>query len=329
MTARPRVSVIMPTFQSQLRIGQTLTRLARQTLSDFETIVVNDGSTDETSATVRRLMQADSRIRLVEQANQGVAAARNRGIEAARGSVLAFLDDDDLWLPRKLELQLARLEAMPRAAVVTCFSALVDVEGRLLGWRFGGETEGDVYRQMLEWDMVSGGSVALVARRPLEEAGGFDVALSVRADWDLWIRLSRRHPFTCVPRTLVGYTRRCGSMSHSYERMLEQGRAVLAKACREDPSIRAGEHRALLARDVFAAACLSLADRQPSLSWRYLSHALRKAPGMILKRPRRCGVIVMLALATVLPGGVYRRALAAISRGAFRLAPGVAFDSLS
>ena len=148
------MSVIIPAFQSQARIGRTLSRLDRQTFSDFEIIVVNDGSTDETSATVRRLMDADPRIRVIEQTNQGIAAARNRGIEAARGAVLAFLDDDDLWLPRKLELQLARLDAVPQAAVVSCFSALVDTEGRLLGWRFGGQTEGDVYREMLEWDMI-------------------------------------------------------------------------------------------------------------------------------------------------------------------------------
>ena len=323
-----RVSVIIPAFQSQARIGRTLSLLDRQTFSDFEIIVVNDGSTDETSATVRRLMNADPRIRVIEQANHGIAAARNRGIEAAHGAVLAFLDDDDLWLPRKLELQLARLDAVPQAAVVSCFSALVDTEGRLLGWRFGGQTEGDVYREMLEWDMISGGSVALVARRPLEEAGGFDTSLPDRADWDLWIRLARRHPFTCVPRTLVGYTRRAGSVSQNHERMLEHGRAVLARARREDPSIGDGEHRALLARDLFGAACLSLVDDRPSLAWRYLARSLRNGPRMILSRPRRWGVIVMLMLSTVLPHRLYRQAVAAMSRGAFRLEPGAAFDSL-
>jgi glycosyltransferase involved in cell wall biosynthesis len=323
-----RVSVIIPAFQSQARIGRTLSRLDRQTFSDFEIIVVNDGSTDETSATVRRLMDTDPRIRVIEQANEGIAAARNRGIEAARGAVLAFLDDDDLWLPRKLELQLARLDAVPHAAVVSCFSALVDTEGRLLGWRFGGQTEGDVYREMLEWDMISGGSVALVARRPLEEAGGFDTSLPDRADWDLWIRLARRHPFTCVPRTLVGYTRRAGSVSQNHERMLEHGRAVLARARREDPTIRDGEHRALLARDLFGAACLSLADDRRWLAWRYLARSLRSGPRMVLSRPRRWGVIVMLMLSTVLPHRVYRHAVAAMSRGAFRLEPGAAFDSL-
>ncbi len=327
---RPRVSVVIPAFQSADRIGRTLVWLQRQTLTDFEVIVVNDGSTDDTSAVVRRIMAGDSRVRLVEQPNGGIAAARNRGVDAATSEVLAFLDDDDLWLPQKLELQLARLDARPRAAVVSCYSALVDESGHLLGWRLGGNPEGDVYREMLEWDMISGGSVALVARAPLEEVGGFDVALPDRADWDLWIRLARRHPFTCVPRTLVGYTRRAGSVSQSYERMLEHGRAVLAKARRDDPLIGDGEHDALLARDLFGAACICLADERHAMAWHYLGRALRSGPAMILRRPRRWGVMAMLTLASTLPTPVYRQAaLGAMSRAVFRIRPGALFDSLA
>ena len=330
MIRGPRVSVIVPAFQSGARIGPTLARLRRQTFTDFEVIVVNDGSTDDTSAIVARLIDADARIRLFEQGNSGIAAARNRGIDAARGDVVAFLDDDDLWHPRKLELQIARLDAVPGAAVVSCYSALVDSAGRLLGWRLGGKREGNVYREMLEWDMVSGGSVALVSRRSLEEAGGFDVSLPDRADWDLWIRLARRHCFSCVPQTLVGYTRRAGSVSRSYERMVEQGQAVLAKARREDPTITADDYRAFLARDLFGAACLCLADDECTEAWHYLSRALHSEPGIILMRPRRLGVMLMLTLSSALPERMYRRmAVAAMSRAAFRLEAGAPFDSLA
>ena len=329
MSLPPRVSVVVPAFQSAARIGRTLARLRAQTVPDFEVLVVNDGSTDDTSAVVRHAMTGDSRIRFIEQSNRGIAAARNRGVEDARSDVLAFLDDDDLWHPRKLELQLARLARMPEAAVVSCFSALVDVDGRLLGWRLGGTPEGHVYREMLEWDMVSGGSVALVARRAFEEAGGFDVALPDRADWDLWIRLARRYAFTSVPRTLVGYTRRTGSVSQRYDRMLECGRAVLAKARRADPAIGDDDHVAFLARDVFGAACFCLADEHHDTAWRYLAHAVRSSPWMILGRPRRWGVIAMAGLARALPARIYRQAaLAPMSRAAFKLRLGATFDSL-
>jgi glycosyltransferase involved in cell wall biosynthesis len=323
------VSVVIPAFQSAARIGRTLSLLQRQTFADFEVIVVNDGSTDGTSDVVRQAIAADARIRLIEQPNRGIAAARNRGVEAATGEVLAFLDDDDLWHPRKLELQVARLAAKPDAAVVSCYSALVDAAGRLLGWRVGGTPEGDVYREMLEWDMVSGGSVALVARRPLEDAGGFDAALPDREDWDLWIRLARRHPFTCVPQTLVGYTRRAGSASQSYDQMLEHGRAVLAKARRDDPRIAPEEHEAYIARDLFGAACLCLADEQLASAWAYVGRALQTGPRMVLGRPRRWGVLAMLSVATVLPATLYRRAaLAPMGRVLFRLKAGASFGSL-
>jgi len=329
MSILPRVTVIVPAFQSEARISSTLHRLERQTFGDFEVIVVNDGSTDRTSAAVRRAMEADPRIRLIEQTrNCGIATARNVGIEVARGELLAFLDDDDLWLSRKLELQVMRFDAARDAAVVSCYSALVDPAGRLLGWRFGGETEGDVYDEMLEWDMISGGSVALVARSALEEVGGFDASLPERADWDLWVRLARRHPFACVPRVLVGYTRRPGSASQSYERMLAQGRSVLAKAQRETPSIRDRRHRALLSRDIFAITFFCLADGQARLAWRYLARSLWTSPGIILRKPRRVGVIFMLVLATVLPAPAYRRVFSVMSRAAFGLRPGMAFDAL-
>ena len=330
MTHRPRVSVVIPAFQSEARIGRTLAGLRRQTFADFEVVVVNDGSTDRTSEIVRLATAADGRIRLVEQDNAGIAAARNCGIEHARGDVLAFLDDDDLWHPEKLSLQVARLDASPGAAVVSCLSALVDADGRLLGWRIGGTPEGDVYREMLEWDMVSGGSVALVARAPLEEAGGFDASLPDRADWDLWIRLARRHAFTCVPRTLVGYTRRAGSVSQSYDRMIEHGRRVLAKARRDDAGISDADYRAFLARDLFGAACLCLADERRDMAWRYVSRALGSGPGIILSRPRRWGVILMLGLASTLPVRLYRQTvLAAMSRAVFGIQAGALFESLA
>jgi len=327
---RPRVSVVIPAFQSQARIGRTLARLREQTFSDFEVIVVNDGSTDATSQVVRQAMVDDARIQLIEQSNGGIAVARNRALEAARGDIVAFLDDDDLWHREKLALQVSRLDGARGAAVVSCLSALVDVDGRLLGWRFGGTPEGDVYREMLEWDMVSGGSVAMATRASLEEAGGFDASLPDRADWDLWIRLARRHRFTCVPRTLVGYTRRPGSVSQSYDRMVEHGQRVLAKARRADPSISDADYQAFLARDLFGAACLCLADERRALAWRYVSRALQCGPAIVLGRPRRWGVVVMLTLASTLPASLYRHgALATMSQAAFRIRVGAAFDSLA
>jgi glycosyltransferase involved in cell wall biosynthesis len=320
---------VVPAFQSATRIGRTLARLKQQTFTDFEVVVVNDGSTDGTAGVIERAMADDPRIRVVEQSNHGLAGARNRGVEESRGDMIAFLDDDDLWHPKKLALQVGRFDAGAAPAVVTCYSALVDIHGNLLGWRFGGRAEGNVYRELLEWDMVSGGSVALVSRGVIESCGGFDETLTPREDWDLWIRIARRHSFACVPKTLVGYTRRPASMSRSYDGMVAGGGRVLEKAKLADASITAPDVRAYLAREMFGAACLCLVDSEHDLAWRYLTGALRSGPAMILGRPRRWGVIAMLLLASALPRAVYRNGpLTMMSRVAFGLQPGRPFDSL-
>jgi glycosyltransferase involved in cell wall biosynthesis len=116
-SSRPRVSVVIPTYRRQDMIIDTLESVFLQTFQDFEVIVVNDGSPDETAELLAPLA-ASGRIRYLEQPNQGQAAARHRGLEEATGEFIAFLDDDDLWPPDKLEWQVAYLERNPSIAAV-------------------------------------------------------------------------------------------------------------------------------------------------------------------------------------------------------------------
>lgn len=111
--------------------------------------------------------------------------------------------------------------------------------------------------------------------------------------------------------------------------MIAHGERVLAKARQDDPSITDAEYRAFLARDLFGAACLCLVDERRELAWRYLARAMQGGPALILTRPRRWGVMLMLTLASTLPKRLYRQApLAAMSRAAFRMRAGTAFDSI-
>ena len=203
--ARPVVSVVIPTYNRAHLVGRAIQSVLRQTYSDFELIVVDDGSTDNTVEVVEAYQ--DPRIRLIRLArNYGVSRARNEGIQAARGEWVAFLDNDDEWLPRKLELQMARFRETddPRITVVY---------GR--GYRRYGESaelklppprvffEGDVFDHLLgSWSPGASGFV--VRRSSLLGVGGFDEELAGSEDWDLWLRLAKAgHHFAAV-RELVG-----------------------------------------------------------------------------------------------------------------------------
>jgi GT2 family glycosyltransferase len=233
----PRVSVVVTAFNAEPFIEATLNSVRRQSFGDFEILVIDDGSTDGTATAVRRVMDADSRCRMIIQDNRGPSAARNRGIAETSGELIAFLDHDDMWHPDKLAMQVALLDLHQDAGVVTCFSAVIDEHGGCLGWRLGGYATGIVYSRMIDWDMVSGGSVAMVRRGALLMTGPFDDKLRFREDWDMWIRLARQVSFVTVPRALVGYTRRPRNSSQAYEQMAREGALVIRKVQHDDPAI--------------------------------------------------------------------------------------------
>ena len=230
----PRVTIVTAAYNAERFLSATIDSVRAQTFGDFEYIIIDDGSRDGTADVVRRHMDEDPRVRLVQQSNRGLAATRNAGIRAAHGELIAFLDHDDFWRPEKLALQIAALDANPKADVASCYSAVIGSDGAQLGWQFGGNANGDVYWEMLEWDMVSGGSVPLCRRAAFDRVGFFDESLPMRSDWDMWIRLARHGRYVTAQRVLVGYMRSPTSASRQYERFAAAGQSVLAKAARED-----------------------------------------------------------------------------------------------
>lgn len=324
----PRVSVLIAAYDAAPFIEATLESALGQTFGDLEVLVIDDGSRDGTADVVRRVAASDPRLRLIEQENRGLSATRNRGIAEAQGSLIAFLDHDDLWHPEKLALQVAVMDAQPETAVVSCHSALIDTDQRCLGWRFGGDANGDVYAEMLVWDVVSGGSVTLVRREALEAVGPFDETLRIREDWDMWIRLARCYAFATVPRVLVGYTRSAASSSRDYERLAAEGVRVLDKARRDDPGFDDARYRFCLARDLFATASFCAVDGHTALAWRYLGRSLALTPAPVVRSPRRLALVGVLVLRTVLPSGVFRTVFGWLNRWSFHLEPGKPFREL-
>jgi glycosyltransferase involved in cell wall biosynthesis len=199
----PKVSVVLPTHNRVELLPLSLASVLRQKGVELEAIVVNDGSTDGTRAFLER--SRDPRVRVIHHpVARGVSAARNAGIADARGTVLAFIDDDDLWAPDKLRLQ---LRAMHESARVWAYagSVYVDLHGRIRGGTPPMEIEPFV-RTLPHWNpMPAGCSNAIVGTQTLERVGAFDETLQILADWDLWLRLSQVDLPALVSRPLVGY----------------------------------------------------------------------------------------------------------------------------
>ena len=203
--ASPQVSVVIPSYNRATLLPRAITSVLAQTFSDLECIVVDDGSTDQTTQVVAGFQ--DPRLRMVRlPGNGGYSRANNIGIRLARGELIAFLDSDDEWQPEKLERQMARLRECgdPGATVVYCRCTVRDaLSGRI--WRRPHMVyEGDVFRRLLEGWHPTTPSLLLVDRRSLLEVGGFSESLPCAQDYDLWLRLAEAsYRFVATDEVLV------------------------------------------------------------------------------------------------------------------------------
>lgn len=207
----PSVSVVIPAFNAEATLQETLNSLSAQTFGDFEAIVVNDGSTDATADLVERF--GDSRVRVITVENGGVSRARNRGITEAGGEFVAFLDADDLWEPEKLARQLSAFRETPTAGFCVTGAVRIDAASRPLGLIPVVKSD-DTCRTLLLGAMAVGHLSSGIARRDLlGTVGGFDPRFSQCADWDLWLRMSASTPFLVIEDPLMLYRTSPGNMS--------------------------------------------------------------------------------------------------------------------
>jgi glycosyltransferase involved in cell wall biosynthesis len=208
---QPAVSIIIPSYNCERHIRQTLRSVVDQTFQDWEVIVVDDGSEDKT---IEIADSVDPRIRVVQQENAGVCSARNRGYAESCGRFLCFLDHDDYWYPEKLSRQLGWMERKPELGVVyTNFLCWYAVDGEFPPPEslrpasdedvLDADFTGWVYHQFMR-DSYALTSSALIRREALEHCGLFDVSLPYSEDWDLFLRLSRKVQFAQMawPSTL-------------------------------------------------------------------------------------------------------------------------------
>ncbi len=195
----PRVSVIIPTYNRWPLIEEAVASVLAQSFNDFELIVIDDGSTD---GTVRQLARNDPRVRIYSQLRSGVSAARNLGVRAARGRYLAFLDSDDLWLTQKLAVQTAFMERHSECCICQTEEIWVRNGVRVNPRLIHQKPAGDIFLRSLELCLVSPSAV-MMTRELFDATGGFDEALPVCEDYDLWLRIAVDHQVALIAEPLV------------------------------------------------------------------------------------------------------------------------------
>src|SRR5262245_1879162 len=198
----PTVSVVIASYNFGRYIAAALESVRLQTFGDFEAIVVDDGSTDESLAIVGQFLD-DDRFRLVRQRHHGQARAKNRGLEEARGEFVAFLDADDYWLPHKLERQLEYFRD-PSVGVVFSRRTLIDADGHIRLVPDGPLPTGIIADEMFRQNFICFSS-AVLRSEVVDHVGRFDERLDLAIDYDFWLRAARHYQFACVDEPLTAY----------------------------------------------------------------------------------------------------------------------------
>ncbi|MFA6142101.1 MAG: glycosyltransferase [Candidatus Omnitrophota bacterium] len=213
----PKISVVIPLYNGKKFIVETIDSVLAQTRKDYEIIVVDDGSTDGAYEEIWKLY--GEKIRLFRQENQGIAAARNKAILEARGEFIAFLDHDDIWLPTKLEKQMRMFEANPGVGLVYSNSVILDEGGIRNRTIFDIEPpkRGHAFYDLLKADFIPV-MTAITRKDILLDAGLFDKKFIVAEDWDLFLKIARKHEIDYIDEVLVKY--RVHAASHSRKRTL-------------------------------------------------------------------------------------------------------------
>lgn len=280
----PKISVIVPVYNGEKTILETIQSIQAQTFSDFELIIINDGSTDGTLDVISTVN--DDRLKVFSYENGGLPVARNRGIRRCRGEFITFIDADDLWKPDKLELQLAALEKNPEAGVAYSWTAFIDENSKFLfAWQ-PLYWEGNVYPELLIRNFISSGSNIMVKRKYIEAAGEFDPSLKSVEDWDYYLRLAALCPFVLVPKYQILYRRSSQSMTSKVDVMENANLIVIERAFKAaPPELKSLKNKSLAnAYRYLAKQCIANAfdDEGVKLASQKLRYSIKLYPKSLL-----------------------------------------------
>lgn len=233
----PTVSVIIPTYNRGDLILDSLQSIFLQNYSDYEIIVVDDGSTDNTEDVLSYLIK-DNKIRYVKQDNHGESSARNHGILLSQGKYIAFLDSDDLFEPTKLKMQVQYLEDHPEIGLVHSGYTKFDNYGHDLGYRDTSWFCGMIYpKLLLHWTVLMAVDTVMVPKKVFEAVGLFDETLRMGPDLDMWRRISRKYSFGFISESLARVRVHEGNISGNKLKATEGFIQYLERAFEDAPDL--------------------------------------------------------------------------------------------
>jgi glycosyltransferase involved in cell wall biosynthesis len=298
----PLISVIIPSYNAEKTIKETIQSVLNQTWQDFELLIINDGSQDATLEVIESIQ--DPRIKIFSYPNAGSSASRNRGIAIAKGEYISFIDADDLWTADKLEAQYKALQENSQAAVAYSWTDHIDESGQFL--RSGPQQSftGDVYARLLLEDFIGNGSNPLIRAQAFAEVGDFDESLAHSEDWDLWLRLAARYHFVAVPSPQILYRMRVSSKSFNIKEMEESSLQVIERAVTATPETIGHLKQASLGNRYKFLTWKALdgtpEQRRALTALRLLWHTIRNDPPLLYKRIV-WKVVLKIAIALLLP----------------------------
>jgi len=213
--SEPSVSVVMPAYNAARYIAGAIRSVIDQTFSNWELIIVDDGSQDETAAIIKPFLD-DARISYIHKENGGAATARNVGIKVSHGNLIAFLDADDLWVPEKLARQLDCFEKYPEIGICGTGMMLIDSNGKITSQGTVPAFHGNPFPKILEYSLANM-STAMIRREVFEKAGLFDETLGTAPeDYEFWLRAGKHALFHVTAEPLACYRQGHGSCSDRY-----------------------------------------------------------------------------------------------------------------
>jgi len=264
----PQISVIIPAYNASLTIGDTINSVLKQTFSDFELIIINDGSTDSTLQILNSIN--DPKISVYTIQNSGPSAARNKGIELARGEFISFIDADDLWSEDKLEKQLSLLLNDKEYSVAYSLTIYIDEDGKHLHPMTSVNYQGNVYPKIILNNFVGSGSNILVRKSVFYKAGVFNAKLTYGEEWDLLIRLSRICKFAEVKEHQIFYRQNLLSLSSSIQDMERDIKKIIDNTFKHSPE----EFKNLKSKSLsylYSYISYLYLTRQNEVNWKYKS----------------------------------------------------------